>query len=296
MDIHEQNFLGLPKQFSERTNSPFIVLPIPYELTTTYLQGTSHGPGAIIKASQQVELYDEELDVEAYRKGIHTAPALKLKRSPERAMEAICQEISTILSEGKFPIALGGEHTLSVGAIRAFADRYHDLSILQLDAHADLRDEYEGSKFNHACTMRRILEHAPAVQVGIRSLSLEEADYIREMNLRLFSSRRIQDSRPWDEITSALSDHVYVTIDLDVFDPAVMPSVGTPEPGGLGWYDVLDLLRTVARETTIVGFDVVELCPQPGNIAPDFFAARLIYKIIGSIAISRGRQREQVTS
>ena len=284
------NFLGLPEQFSEKTRAEFVILPIPYEQTTTYVKGTRLGPKAIIEASQQIELYDEELDMEAYVAGIFTAQPLALDTSPEKTLDEIYRSVSEILEKNKTPIALGGEHTISVGTVKAFAKKYQDLSVLQLDAHADLRDEYLGSKLNHACTARRLLEYAPVIQVGVRSLSREEADYIRKNDLIAFYAQGMRKKNRWEEIVSNLSDSVYVTLDLDVFDPGIMPSVGTPEPGGLDWYDVLGLIRNVAQKKNIVGLDVVELCPQTGNIAPDFLAAKLVYKAIGyRVATTKGK-------
>jgi agmatinase len=283
MELKKENFLGLPEQYSRETDSRFVVLPIPYEWTTTYIKGTRFGPKAIIEASQQVELYDEELETEAYKHGIHTAQDLDIDTSPENALQKICRAVSEILKKGKTPIALGGEHTITVGIVKAFSETYQDLSVLQLDAHADLRDEYLGSRWNHACTSRLLLENAPIVQVGIRSLSKEEADFIEKRNLALFFAQEMRKNFPWEKVIAQLGENVYVSIDLDVFDPGIMPSVGTPEPGGLSWHDVLDLIRSVAQKRNIVGFDVVELCPQPGNVAPDFLVAKLIYKIIGFI-------------
>ena len=285
MENKRENFLGLPERHSNEKDSRFVVLPIPYEQTTTYVKGTQHGPQAIIEASQQVELYDEELEREAYTMGIYTAEDVDPNTSPEEALDEIYRSVSEILEKDKTPIALGGEHTITVGVVKAFAKKYQDLSVLQLDAHADLRDEYLGSKWNHACTARRLLEYAPIVPAGIRSLSKEEADFIKERELALFYAQEMRIKPPWEKVISQLGKNVYVSIDLDVFDPGIMPSVGTPEPGGLGWYDVLELLHRITRERNIVGFDVVELCPQPGNVAPNFLAAKLIYKVISYITI-----------
>ena len=281
-----ENFLGLPEQYSDEANARFVVLPIPYEQTTTYVKGTRHGPKAIIEASQQVELYDEELDREAYTGGIFTAQDLNLDTLPEETINEIYRSVTEFLKKDKTLIALGGEHILTVGIVKAFAEKFKDVTVLQLDAHADLRDEYLGSKLNHACTARRLLEYVPIVQIGIRSMSKEEADFIKEQNISVFFAQEMRKKSPWEKVLSQLGENVYVSIDLDAFDPSIMPSVGTPEPGGLGWYDVLELLHDVAQKRNIVGFDVVELCPQPGNIAPDFLAAKLIYKIICYIVTS----------
>jgi agmatinase len=286
MTTEPLNFLGLSAPFCEEKTAHFVVLPIPYEQTTTYGKGTAHGPKAIIEASQQVELYDEELGFEPYTMGVYTAPDIKPGPGPHETLEAICWATSDLLEQGLIPVALGGEHSLTVGMVRAFIEKFKDLTILQLDAHADLREQYLDSKWNHACTARRLMELAPVVPVGIRNLSKEEAEFIQKRSLNIFYAQEVRRHKPWDEVIARLSQNVYVTIDLDVFDSGIMPSVGTPEPGGLDWYEVLELIRLVAHERTIVGFDVVELCPQPGNIAPDFLAAKLVYKVIGYIVDS----------
>jgi agmatinase len=197
-------------------------------------------------------------------------------------VERIAGVTRELLHQGKFVVGLGGEHTVTVGLVRAFAERFPGLSVLQFDAHADLREAYQGTPFNHATVMRRVRELVPAVQVGIRSLSREEADWVKERDIRLFYASEVAHNPDCaTAIGEALTDQVYITICLDGFDPSVMPSVGTPEPGGLGWYDVLRVVRRVAETRHIVGFDVVELFPIPGNIAPDFLAAKLVYKVLG---------------
>ncbi len=281
------NFANLEEEFSAYRTCKAVILPLSYEGTVTYGKGTSRGPRAIIKASQQLELYDEELDQETYRLGIHTLKGIKGEKtlSPEEMTEAVYREASRLVKDKKFLVSLGGEHSLSLGLVRALSDKYKDLSVLQLDAHADLRDEYQATKYNHACIGRRLLELAPLTQVGARSLSREEADYIRdEKRLKVFYASRIIDRRDWmAEAFSSLSPNVYLTLDLDVLDPGIMPAVGTPEPGGLGWTDTLNFLRQLTEKKRIVSFDLMELSPQPGNIAPDFLAAKLAYKLLGYI-------------
>jgi agmatinase len=282
----DENFLGLPELFSAEVSARFVVLPIPYELTTTYGKGTVNGPSAILKASQQVELYDEEIDMEPYKSGVYTAPRIDCDASPEEVLEKIYRTTVKVLSQGKIPIALGGEHTLTVGAVKAFSEAYDNLTVLQLDAHADLRDEYLGSKLNHACTARRLLEYVQVVQAGIRSMCGHQDNPTGRNEPKTFFAQEMKKKRMVDEVLSNLSENVYLTIDLDVFDTGIMPSVGTPEPGGLDWYEVLELIHPVTQHKTIVGFDAVELCPQPGNIAPDFLAAKLVYKVIGYMVSS----------
>jgi agmatinase len=276
-------FGGLLPEQSAFERSQVVILPIPYEQTTTYGAGTRDGPRALITASRNLELYDEELDYDVYQVGIHTLRELETQASgPEAMLERITEVARELLRHGKFVVGLGGEHTVSVGLVRAFSERFPGLSVLQFDAHADLRDTYHGTPLNHASVMRRIAELVPTVQVGIRSLSREEADWIRQRGARPFyASQVLQHPEIATTIANALTDHVYITVCLDAFDPSIMPAVGTPEPGGLGWYDVLHIARRVAETHHVLGFDVVELFPIPGNLAPDFLAAKLVYKLLG---------------
>ncbi len=266
-------FGDLEEKFSAYRTSGVVILPLSYEGTVTYGKGTGRGPQAIIEASRQLELYDDELDQETYRIGIHTGKEIAGETfSPPEMAEAVYQEAARLLKDEKFLVALGGEHSLSLGPVRALSRGYKDLSVLQLDAHADLRDEYQGTKYNHACIGRRLLELAPLTQVGVRSLNREQRDYIRsEKKLHVFYASRIVNREDWiEKVLSSLSPNVYLTFDLDVLDPGIMPAVGTPEPGGLGWYETLNFLRRLTEKKRVVGFDLVELAPQPGNIAPDF--------------------------
>jgi agmatinase len=288
-DHHDERFSlpftygGLPPEDSAFEQAQVVVLSIPYEQTTTYGTGTKEGPQALIAASRHMELYDEELDYEVYRVGIHTLRELETVASgPGAMLDRITEVTRELLDHGKFIVGLGGEHTISFGLVRAYAERFPGLSVLQFDAHADLRDTYQGTPYNHASVLRRISEIVPAVQVGIRSLSREEAAWVKARQARLFYASEVVGSPSIaTTISEALTDHVYITICLDGLDPSIMPAVGTPEPGGLGWYDVLRIVRQVAETRHIVGFDVVELFPIPGNIAPDFLAAKLVYKVLG---------------
>jgi agmatinase len=289
VDHHDERFAlpftfgGLLPEESAFDRAQVVILPIPYEQTTTYGTGTKEGPQAIIAASRHMELYDEELDFEAFRLGIHTLREMETVASgPQAMLERITEVTRDLLRHGKFVIGLGGEHTISFGLVRAFAERFPGLSVLQFDAHADLRDTYQGTPYNHASVLRRISELVPAVQVGIRSLSREEAEWVKARGKKLFYAAEVLGSPGIAAaISEALTDDVYITICLDGFDPSIMPAVGTPEPGGLGWYDVLRVVRRVAETRHVVGFDVVELFPMPGNFAPDFLAAKLVYKVLG---------------
>ena len=259
-----------------------LILPVPYDATTTYRAGTRQGPTAILQASQHLELLDDETGQEVFRIGIATLEEIEIDASSPQTMVAKVRSLGEkILEAGLFPLMLGGEHLLSLGMIQAVARHTPDLSILQLDAHADLRQTYQGTEHSNACVMRLASRYGALVPVGIRSLSAEEFRWIEEEDLPVFYAKDICNQADWQEkVVAQLRPHVYITIDLDVFDPAIMPAVGTPEPGGLHWYEVLKLLRAVCQVRNVVGADVMELCPQPGNIAPDFFAAKLAYKLI----------------
>jgi agmatinase len=277
--IQTANFGGLPPQYSGAADSRIVVIPVPYDGTSTWVKGADQGPRAILRASANLELYDIETDSQVYLNGIFTDEAVAVDLAPDEMVEAVRRRVEGHLASRKLAVVVGGEHSVSVGAVQAHAGRYPGMSVLQLDAHADLRDEYEGSKYNHACVMARIRELCPIVQVGIRSMDISEKPALAED--RVFFAEDIHDSLTWiDKVVAKLTEQVYITIDLDAFDPSIMPSTGTPEPGGLRWYDVLALLRAVCRRRTVVGFDVVELCPVETNWAPDFLAAKLIYKIL----------------
>ncbi|MFA6141887.1 MAG: agmatinase [Candidatus Omnitrophota bacterium] len=287
-----KNFIGLEEEYSSFKKSKVSILQVPYDKTTTYIHGTSKGPAAIIDASKYVELFDDEINMETYRIGIHTMEPLVVEGlSSEDMVDHVHKSASELLKSNKFPVMLGGEHSVSVGVVKAFKETYPNLSVLHLDAHCDLRNEYFGSKLNHGCVARRISEICPIVQVGTRSMSKEEKDFIAAQangKVKNISVYDILENPMWkDTATKSLSENVYVSIDLDVFDPSLVPSVGTPEPGGIGWYETLDLLRDVSKDKKIVGFDVVELCPIPGQISSDFLAAKLIYKLIGYIFYSK---------
>lgn len=277
-----RNFAGLVAPYGDFQTAAAVVLPVPYDSTTEWHSGARNGPRAIIDASYYLEWFDLEIGKEIHTCGIHTMPELEPAfDSPENMNSRVYQAVRELLSKSKFVVMLGGEHSISSGAVRAYREIFPDLSVLQLDAHSDLRDRYLGTKFSHACTMRRIREFCPATQVGIRAVSQEEAEFIRSYNLHVFYLMDNQQPLPLAEISSTLSDHVYVTIDLDVFDPSIMSAVGTPEPGGLLWQQTIDLLHHVSTQKKIVGFDIVELCPNQGPASCAFTAAKLAYKFIG---------------
>jgi agmatinase len=277
-------FGGLESAQSAFETASVLIWPVPYEKTVSYGLGTREGPDAIIEASRYMELYDEELGGETADVGIHTLPAMEADRAPEEIIPAIEHEARRLIETGKFVCMLGGEHSITPPAVRAFRARYSRLSVLQIDAHADLRDSYEGTPFSHASAMRRVVEVCPAVQVGIRSLSSEEARAIPTLPTQIFWAKDIVGRTDWiDAAVEALSEEVYLTLDIDGLDPSIVPATGTPEPGGLTWYEVLALLRAVAARRWIVGMDLVELSTSPGNNAPSFLAAKLVYKTLGYI-------------
>ncbi len=290
------NFGGLPKEALEKKPARYSVLPVPYDLTASYISGMRNGPRALIEASTHMELFDEELDSEPYEAGIETLPPMEpTALGPEEMVKRVRREAAAILASNSIPVLLGGEHSITLGLVQALLEKYPDLSVLQLDAHADMRDTYQDTPFNHACVARRISELCPIVQVGIRSLSVEESHFLRaearagkmaRTKIKTYYAAEIIKGISWDKVVGELTGNVCVTVDLDVFDPSIMPATGTPEPGGLGWYDILGILRKATSKKRVVGFDVVELCPLPGNIAPDFLAAKLVYKIMGYINAS----------
>lgn len=289
MEKVPDNFLGIEKPFSDYDNARFAALPVPYEATTSYGKGTSKGPRALIRASQAVETYDEELDAETYRSfGIATLPPVKFgKLKHEKAMQRITDRIARLLNDGKCPVALGGEHTITYGIFRAFQHHYQgDFSVLQIDAHSDLRETYEGSPWSHACVMKRIWDiHKDIVQVGIRAQSADERRLIVENNIRTYYAKDICGRQGWIErVVSDLKEKVYITIDCDGLDPSVIPATGTPEPGGLSWFETIHLMHAVCTQRQVIGFDVVELAPVRSSHHSEDTLAKLIYKMMGYIA------------
>ncbi len=273
------NYGGIPEKFSNRKDSKIVVIPVPYDETSTWIKGADRGPDAILEASANMELYDIETNSEVYLKGIYTAPAVKEKASPEKMVAEVEKTVKEFLEEDKFIVLLGGEHSVSIGSFKAFADKFKDLTILQIDAHSDLRDEYEGSENNHACVMARAKELCNIVQVGIRASDVSELKSVKPSGM--FYGYTLRNNPHWmNQAIDQLTENVYITIDLDAFDPSIMPSTGTPEPGGMLYWEVLDFIKLVNQKRKIVGFDVVELCPNSVDKAPDFLASKLIYQIL----------------
>lgn len=271
--------LPVPRTFAE---SAAVILPVPFERTTSYGPGTRNGPRELLLASAQVELWDEELGVDVHAHGMFTAPEIDLSASGlGEAMATIGDLTGRLLDEGKFLVTLGGEHSITSPIVGSAAKRSPGLSVLQIDAHADLRDSYLDERHSHACAMRRTLEHAPAVQVGIRNISEGEAEALPTLRTTIFYDWNMRADPQWiEKAVAALSDQVYITIDLDGLEPGLMPAVGTPEPGGLSWRELMTLLRKTFETRRVVACDVVELCPIPGMASPNFIAAKLVYKLL----------------
>ncbi len=286
-------FLDIPHEHTHPESALVQVIPVPYDATSTYRKGADRGPQAIIDASAQVEWYDIETESEHYAQGIHTQqPVVCNEGDPIHLAPLVRQRVKAALEGGKLPVVLGGEHSVTIGAVEAAAEHFGTITTLQVDAHGDTRDSYHGSTHNHACVMARARERGSVVQVGIRAIDAQELEGMNRDRVYfahdIARSVRTNDDSWMDQVLSQLEDHVYLTIDLDALDPSILPSTGTPEPGGLGWYTVNELVRRVARGRTIVGFDVVELCPSESHHASDFIAAKLVYRVMSEILAARG--------
>ena len=281
------NFGGIAEpEFSSFDKSRILIWPISYEGTVSYGGGTGRGAQAIIDASRNMELYDEETDAEVYKLGIHTLDESSPLDPPERMMNSLYGRAKELVNSGKFVMMIGGEHSVSAPVIRAHAEKYSNLSILQIDAHADLRDTYDGSPYSHASIMARVVKDLkiPAVQVGIRSISADEARCIDQLPTRIFWAKDIVGRDDWwDEATDGLTENVYLTIDIDGLDPSLVSATGTPEPGGLGWYDAIGLIKTLARKKNVIGMDLTEYSYVEGQSASAFLCAKLIYKTLAFV-------------
>jgi len=272
----------MPARFSQPETAAIAIIPVPYDSTSTWMKGADKGPRAMLEASTHLEPYDIETDSEVYRRGIFIDKPVTEASSPADMVEAVRTRIKRHLNAGRFAVVAGGEHSVSIGSVQAHAEKFRDLTVLQLDAHADCRQTLYGSKYNHGCVMARINEVCSSVQVGIRSMHASEKQLVNQK--RTFFADEIcarpGDGRWMKKAIALLSRNVYITVDLDVFDPSVVPATGTPEPGGMQWYQVLKFLRYVATKRNMVGFDVVELCPMKDSKTSDFLAAKLIYKML----------------
>ncbi len=282
------NFGGIDEsQYSDFETARILVLPVAYEGTVSYGTGTEAGAMAIVDASRNMELYDEETDAEVYKIGIHTLDEFRPRETPEEMMDALYKRTKEILKSEKFLCMLGGEHSVSAPVIRAHAEKFHNLSILQIDAHADLRDEYDGTPHSHASIMARVVKdlRIPSVQVGIRSISADEARLISEgLPTKIFWAKDVVGRTDWiEDAVNSLTENVYLTIDIDGLDPSLVPTTGTPEPGGLGWYETLALISKLAERRRVVGMDLVEYSYVEDRDAPAFLCAKLVYKSLAYI-------------
>ncbi len=277
--MKNRTFAGIPLEYATKKNAEIVLLPVAYDGTSTWNKGADKGPEAFLEAAENMELYDIETDSEVYKKGIFLADELKNFNTAEEMVEEVYRNAKKYIGEKKMFSMVGGEHSVSIGSIRAHNEAFENLTVLQLDAHADLRKEYMGSTCNHACAMHEASLNTNLIQVGIRSMDICEKEYMKKEKV-FFMQDIIYDEFWLDEVLRQMTDNVYISLDLDVFDTSMMPSTGTPEPGGMCWNEVLALLEYVFEEKNVVGFDITELCPNKHNKAPDFLAAKLYYKML----------------
>lgn len=277
----KRTFAGIPAEFDEASSAKVVLIPVPYDGTSTWGKGSDLGPEAFIEASENMELYDIETDSEVYREGVHLAPAITEDSSPEAMCAAVQKEVGHWIDQGKLVSLFGGEHSISIGSIAAFQERFEDLTVLQIDAHADLRPSYGGTACNHACAMHAASKRGNLLQVGIRSMDISEKEHMDMSKVWFSHEIDREENHLWvTEVLDNCTEKVYLTIDLDAFDPSVLPSTGTPEPGGLSWQQMLFLVRALVKRKQLVGFDIVELCPNEAERSSDFVAAKLYYKIL----------------
>ena len=275
--MSKKNYAGIPDKHARLDDAKVVLIPVPYDGTSSWQKGADKGPDAFLEASENMELYDIETRTEVYRKGIYLAPPVTEDSSPEKMVEAVHKTTKNYIKQEKFVTLFGGEHSVSIGAIRAFNESFPELTVVQIDAHADLRPEYEGSPYNHACAVHEASKKANLVQVGIRSMDVSEVEHMDE-NQVYFAHDLYED---WmDDAIGQMTPNVYITIDLDAFDPSIMPSTGTPEPGGMFYYETLEFLQMMFKKKNVVGFDIVELCPNDTDKSSDFLAAKLYYKML----------------
>ncbi|WP_313111909.1 agmatinase [Aequorivita sediminis] len=274
-----KTYAGIPQQYAALETSKIVLIPVPYDGTSTWQKGADKGPDAFLDASENMELYDIETQSEVYKQGVYLADAITENSSPEAMVDAVHKTTKDYIKRNKFVTLFGGEHSISIGSIRAFNECFDNLTVLHIDAHADLRKEYEGTKCNHACAVYEASQNTNLVQVGIRSMDIAETRVMDEEKV-FFAHDMVKDEYWIDKVIEALGDNVFITFDLDAFDPSILPSTGTPEPGGLLWYETLDFLKQVFEEKNVVGFDIVELCPKEDEKSSDFVAAKLYYKML----------------
>lgn len=274
-----KTFAGIPDVYASSDKAKIVLIPVPYDGTSTWQKGADKGPKAFLEASENMELYDIETDSEVYKEGIYLADAITENSSPEAMVDAVHDITKKYIRKNKFVTIFGGEHSISIGTIRAFDECYNSLTVLHIDAHADLRESYEGTKCNHACAVYEASQTTNLVQVGIRSMDAIEKT-VADDDKTFYAHDMVTDDFWMGNVIDQMTDTVFITFDLDAFDPSIMPSTGTPEPGGLLWYETLDFLKKVFEEKNVVGFDIVELCPNEADKSSDFLAAKLYYKML----------------
>ncbi len=274
-----KTYAGIPEQYSVLDRAQVVLISVPYDGTSTWQKGADKGFDAFLEASANMELYDIETNSEVYKKGVFIAEPVTENSSPALMVEQVHKTVKKYLQKNKFVTIFGGEHSISIGTIRAFKECFKDLTVLHLDAHSDLREEYNGSPYNHACAVYEASKTTNLIQVGIRSMDSSEVETMNKDQV-FFAEQMIFDDSWIDRAIDMMTDTVFITLDLDVFDPSIMPSTGTPEPGGLLWNETIEFLNKVFKEKNVVGFDIVELCPNPSNKAPDFLVAKLYYKML----------------
>ncbi|WP_452227467.1 agmatinase [Lacinutrix cladophorae] len=277
--MQTKTYAGISEEFSKLETSKIVLIPVPYDGTSTWQKGADKGPEAFLHASENMELYDIETETEVYQQGVYLADAVTENSSPETMVDAVHQATKKYIKKNKFVTIFGGEHSVSIGTVRAFHEMYPNLTVLQLDAHADLRKEYDGSTCNHACAMYEASQNTNLIQVGIRSMDIMEKS-VMDVDKTYFAHEMAVDDTWMDTAVDQMTENVFITIDLDAFDPSIMPSTGTPEPGGLLWYETLEFLKQIFEEKNVVGFDIVELCPNKLDKSSDFLAAKLYYKML----------------
>ncbi|QQY83327.1 agmatinase [Tamlana sp. s12] len=277
--MSNKTYAGIPEEFGKLENAKIVLIPVPYDGTSTWQKGADKGPKAFLDASENMELYDIETGTEVYQQGVFLADPVTENESPEAMVDAVHKTTKKYIKKNKFVTIFGGEHSISIGTIRAFNDMYPSLTVLHIDAHADLRKSYEGTSCNHACAVYEASQTTNLIQVGIRSMDIMEKTVMDEEKT-YFAHEMAMDDTWMDSAIDQMTDNVFITFDLDAFDPSIMPSTGTPEPGGLLWYEALDFLKQVFAEKNVVGFDIVELCPNKKEKSSDFLAAKLYYKML----------------
>ena len=277
--METKTYAGISEEYAKLEHSKIVLIPVPYDGTSTWQKGADKGPKAFLEASENMELYDIETDSEVYKQGVYLTEPIKVNATPEAMADAVHKETKSYIKKNKFVTVFGGEHSISIGTIRAFNEMFPSLTVLHIDAHADLRKSYDGSSCNHACAVYEASQNTNLIQVGIRSMDIKEKS-VMNLDKTYFAHDMAIDDSWMDSAIDQMTDNVFITFDLDAFDPSILPSTGTPEPGGLLWYETLDFLKQVFAEKNVVGFDIVELCPNEIDKSSDFLAAKLYYKML----------------